>query len=564
MPLKRLTRGARLSLARLSLFGGGRRLPAAPVHHVRDLWPGNPSAGALLVRGSLTWAGYTHPVGPGLWDSPAFEPAFREGLLGFRWLRDLRAVGTDAARLKARALVDDWLHHPSQDPLALECGVIGARVAAWLGHYDFFAASASDAFRQRLMARILVEGRTIAALMPPETQGWQTLAALKGLLAVAVAMPEYTGFLTRYRRYIDAAVESQILPDGWHVERSPEVQLRALRELAEMRAMMQAVQHALPHSVALALDKMSPVLRAMRHGDGGLALFNGSHERSATLIEMVLSQATRTRVVASSMPDGGFVRMQAVRSLLLVDAGIPAPPDHDHNAHAGTLSFEFSCARQRLIVNCGGGVLPVWKEALRQTAAHSVVVVEDMSSSEFGDDGTVRRRPTHVGVEHAVAEGAHWLNLSHDGYHASAGATYYRRLYLGADGEILRGEEMLEGERELAFVLRLHLHPSVTAVDALDGSILLTGGEQHWRFRAMGGTVSIEESVYSGGQAPRPTLQLVVRVDPAARADAAAGAALPGQPPGPQGSTTMEDVPPGRVRQVVRWALKREKLLLLA
>ncbi|MCE2565750.1 heparinase II/III family protein [Komagataeibacter sp. FNDCF1] len=564
MPLKRLTRGARLSLARLSLFGGGRRLPAAPVHHVRDLWPGNPAAGALLVRGSLTWAGYTHPVGPGLWDSPAFEPAFREGLLGFRWLRDLRAVGTDAARLKARALVDDWLHHPAQDPLALECGVIGARVAAWLGHYDFFAASASDAFRQRLMARILVEGRTIAALMPPETQGWQTLAALKGLLAVAVAMPEYTGFLARYRRYIDAAVEGQILPDGWHVERSPEVQLRALRELAEMRAMMQAVQHALPHSVALALDKMSPVLRAMRHGDGGLALFNGSHERSATLIEMVLSQATRTRVVASSMPDGGFVRMQAARTLLLVDAGIPAPPDHDHNAHAGTLSFEFSCARQRLIVNCGGGVLPAWKEALRQTAAHSVVVVEDMSSSEFGDDGTVRRKPTHVGVEHAVAEGAHWLNLSHDGYHASAGATYYRRLYLGADGETLRGEEMLEGERELAFVLRLHLHPSVTAVDALDGSILLTGGEQHWRFRAMGGTVGIEESVYSGGQVPRPTLQLVVRVDPAARADATGSGALPGQPPVPQGSTTMDDVPPGRVRQVVRWALQREKLLLLA
>lgn len=555
MPLKRLTRGARLSLARLPVFGHGRRLPPSPVHNVRDLWPGDPVAGARLVRGSLTWEGYTHPVGPGMWDAPEFEPAFREGLLGFRWLRDLRAVGTDAARLKARALVDDWLHHPSQNPLALECGVIGARVAAWLGHYDFFAASASDAFRQRLMARILVEGRTIAALMPPERHDWHALAALKGLLAVAVAMPEYTGFLARYRRYIDTVVEHQVLPDGWHVERSPEVQLRALRELAEMRAMMQAVQHALPHSVALALDKMSPVLRAMRHGDGGLALFNGSHERSAALVEMVLSQATRTRVVASSMPDGGFVRAQAGRSLLLVDVGVPAPHGHDRNAHAGTLSFEFSCARQRLIVNCGGGVLPAWKEALRQTAAHSVVVVEEMSSSEFGADGTLRRRPAHVGVEHAVAEGAHWLNLSHDGYHASAGATYYRRLYLGGDGEILRGEDVLEGERELAFVLRLHLHPSVNAVDAQDGSILLEAGEQHWRFRAMGGVVDLEESVYHGGPSPCRTLQLVVRVDPAAR--------VAGDAP-PSGASGTALLPPGRVRQVVRWAFRREKLLLLA
>ncbi|GBQ17302.1 heparinase [Komagataeibacter rhaeticus] len=564
MPLKRLKRGARLSLARLPLLGGGRRLPPSPVHNVRDLWPGDPAAGAQLARGSLTWAGYTHPVGPGMWDSPEFEPAFREGLLGFRWLRDLRAVGTDAARLKARALVDDWLHHPAQSPQALECGVIGARVAAWLGHYDFFAASASDAFRQRLMARILVEGRTIAALMPPEQHGWQALAALKGLLAVAVAMPEYTGFLARYRRYIDSVVESQILPDGWHVERSPEVQLRALRELAEMRAMMQAVQHALPHSVALALDKMSPVLRAMRHGDGGLALFNGSHERSAALVEMVLSQATRTRVVASSMPDGGFVRVQAGRSLMLVDVGVPAPAGHDRDAHAGTLAFEFSCARQRLIVNCGGGVLPIWKEALRQTAAHSVVVVEGMSSSEFGEDGSVRRRPTHVGVEHAVAEGAHWLNLSHDGYHASAGVTYYRRLYLGGDGEILRGEEMLEGERELAFVLRLHLHPSVTAVEGPDGSVLLEAGEQHWRFRAMGGTVGIEESVYHGGPAPRRALQIVVRVDPAARAGGQDATAPPAEGADTHDVTLRGAGTPGRVRQVVRWALRREKLLLLA
>lgn len=83
-------------------------------------------------------------------------------------------------------------------------------------------------------------------------------------------MPEYTGFLARYRRYIDTVVEHQVLPDGWHVERSPEVQLRALRELAEMRAMMQAVQHALPHSVALALDKMSRCCAPCAMVTGGL------------------------------------------------------------------------------------------------------------------------------------------------------------------------------------------------------------------------------------------------------------------------------------------------------
>ncbi|MDT8870894.1 heparinase II/III-family protein [Komagataeibacter rhaeticus] len=212
-------------------------------------------------------------------------------------------------------------------------------------------------------------------------------------------------------------------------------------------------------------------------------------------------------MVASSMPDGGFVRVQAGRSLMLVDVGVPAPAGHDRDAHAGTLAFEFSCARQRLIVNCGGGVLPIWKEALRQTAAHSVVVVEGCPPPNSGRRfGAPQAHACRGGT--CRGRGAHWLNLSHDGYHASAGVTYYRRLYLGGDGEILRGEEMLEGERELAFVLRLHLHPSVTAVEGPDGSVLLEAGEQHWRFRAMGGTVGIEESVYHGGPAPAARCRL--------------------------------------------------------
>lgn len=76
--------------------------------------------------------------------------------------------------------------------------------------------------------------------------------------------------------------------------------------------------------------------------------------------------------------------------------------------------------------------------------------------------------------------------------------------------------------------------------------------------------VSIEESVYSGGQVPCRTFQLVVQVEPAAsRPEGEAGAGVEPAAPPPQGSTPLGDVPPGKVRQVVRWGLKREKLLLL-
>ncbi|WP_342629155.1 heparinase II/III family protein [Nguyenibacter vanlangensis] len=616
MVLRRWSQDARLSLARLPSLAGLGRVPPAPVHAVRDLWPGDPLAGSQLVKGMLSFAGVTRRIGPGRWEDGSYPERFRSYLHGFAWLRDLRAVGTDAARLQARTLVNDWLAHPPTDPMVRDCAVTGTRLASWLGHYDFFAASADDAFRQRLMQRLLAEGRTLAALVPPESHDWRALAAFKGLLAAAIAMPEHSGFLARFLRYIDGELSRQVAQDGCHVQRSPEIQLLALRELAEMRAMLQAAQIGVPDSLALALDRMSPVLRALRHGDGRLALFNGSHAGSVAMIEMVLSQSTRTRVVAGAMPDGGFIRLQVGRSLLLVDAGLPPAPGFDGEAHAGTLSFEFSVARQRVIVNCGTGETPEWRRALRESAAHSLLVLEESSSSDIGP-GTadspsgIRRRPAHVTAEQMAQDGAHWLDLSHDGYHAPFGASWRRRLYLGDGGADLRGEEIVEGERLQSFVLRFHLHPQVGVEWDADGQmVVLDVGGQPWRFRADGGEVGVEESVYCPEGTPEWTRQIVVRVRPgdgaaedgvsgesgradAGRGDAGQGAAVQGgagpegAPGGAMGDGAGKDAAPAsaaaggasgdaglatqgartalppapasgeRTRQVVRWALGR-------
>ena len=68
---------------------------------------------------------------------------------------------------------------------------------------------------------------------------------------------------------------------------------------------------------------------------------------------MVLTQAGRGGRGPSALTDGGFQRLQAGRSVLIVDCGAPPPPGVDRYAHAGTLSMELSVGRDRMIVNCG-------------------------------------------------------------------------------------------------------------------------------------------------------------------------------------------------------------------
>ncbi len=505
-------RGARRAMARLPSLRMGR-VPDAPALSVRDPWPGDPGRGAALIKGELEIGGSVQALRQGGWNQLGGSAVWRSGAHGFTWLRDLRALGTDAARLRARGLVAEWIANPPSDPVAHRPDVVGARVTAWLGHYDFFAATADDVFRQRLMSRLVADARALSAALPAEELDARALTAVKGLVAAAVALREHAGFLTRALRFLPQEIARQILPDGCHAERSPAAQLSALQDLTEIRALFQSSQTPPPPVLAHAIERMSPALRMMRHGDGGLALFNGSKEETATLVDLVLTQAGRGGRGPSVPGEGGFTRMQAGRSVLIVDCGVPAPAGLDRLAHAGTLSMELSIGRDRLIVNCGAFPAgpPEWHDAARATAAHSTLVIGDLNSSELKPEG-LGRRPTVVEVNRQEAAGAHWLDVSHDGWRKTFNAVHRRRLYMAESGEDIRGEDMIEAPEGQPFTLRFHLHPDVQANVQQDGAAVLLRlkSGSFWRLRADGARLNLEETVYLGGTEPRRGEQIVM------------------------------------------------------
>jgi uncharacterized heparinase superfamily protein len=508
----RWLRDARRAMARLPSLRLSR-VPDAPALPVRDPWPGDPARGARLLKGELEAGGGVRPLKPGGWADTDGPAPLRAAAHGFTWLRDLRALGTPAALLRARALVADWMATPPAERLVQRPDVAGARIAAWLGHYDFIAASGDDAFRQKLMARLVSDARSLAAALPAEELDARGLTALKGLIAAAVALPDHAAFLTRALRFLPQEIARQVLPDGCHAERSPAAHLAALQDLTEIRSLLQAAQVQLPAALPGAIERMGPALRMLRHGDGGLALFNGSKEESPHLIEMVLAQCARGGRGLSVLGDGGFQRLQAGRSVLLVDSGAPPAAGIDRLAHAGTLSMELSVGKDRMIVNCGaypsGGV--EWLDAVRATAAHSTLVIADVSSSELKPHG-LGRRPEVVDAQRQEANGAHWLEAAHDGWKKPFGAIHRRRLYMAESGEDVRGEDAVEAASPQPFSVRFHLHPNVTASLQQDGEAVLlrlptAGG---WRLRADGARISLEESVYLGGGEPRRSEQVVL------------------------------------------------------
>ncbi|MFW6027738.1 MAG: heparinase II/III domain-containing protein, partial [bacterium] len=130
--------------------------------------------------------------------------------------------------------------------------------------------------------------------------------------------------------------------------------------------------------------------------------------------------------------------------------------------------------------------------------------------------------PAHIRTQRQDdEEQGTWLETAHDAYVPRFGIVHERRLYLNPQGNDLRGQDTLtampgaarRGGKPLPFELRFHLHPDVRASQTRDGGAVLLAlpNGEGWNFRAAGGRIAVEESIYLGcGEYPRPTTQVVV------------------------------------------------------
>ncbi len=482
---------------------------------VSDSWPGNGHRGQEIVKGRLSLGGVSVALKTEFPAKGLPEGALAE-LHGFAWLRHLRAYGGDAARRRARELVSAWLQqNRGWSRVAWAPPVLGERIANLMGHYEFFAASGEIALRQSLLRSVGRQAKHLSRCLPAGLTGFDLITSAKGLVVAGASLPEGRAYLDQACAILNKALPRQVMADGGHLERSPAIQLRVLRDLLDIRAWLLLAEIEPPVPLLDAIQQMGPLLKLLQHGDGGLALFNGASEEEGLMVDLVLQRAIgRPRQILSG-PQSGFQRLQGGRLSVLADAGRPPAAGLDRMTHAGTLAIEVTAGRQRLIVNCGSFPNePKWAPLLRGTAAHSTLILDEKNSAEILDAGGLGRRPQVVTCRRDERDGSQLLEMSHDGYKPLFGIVHHRRLALSEDGEALVGEDRLVGGRSgLAYSVRFHLHPSVQATLSQGGGacLLRMPRGEGWRFRTQDMEIALEQSIYFGRpEEPRRSLQIVL------------------------------------------------------
>jgi uncharacterized heparinase superfamily protein len=519
-PLRRFARGLRASFE-----PSADRLAIAP----QDLRTADPTVAGDIYAGSFVFSGQVVECrGRSPFDMPPPSDEWARVLHGFGWLRHLRAADTPIARSNARALVDDWLGLDTHPPVAWEPDVASRRLMSWLAQSPMVLEDSDAAFYQRFLVGITRHVKRLRIRYGEEPDGLPRLKTAIALLAAAVAVEGFRRQVKTAMRRLDDELKRQILPDGGHISRNPAAALDILIDLLPLRQALSA--RGIPASAALmnAVDRMMPWLRFVRHGDGAIALFNGVGPTPTDLVATVLVYDDARGATHGNASHSGFQRLEAGRTVVIVDTGPPPPIPVAQAAHAGTLSFEFSSGTTRYVTNCGTPFrpLPQWRRMARTTAAHSTVVVGDRSSATVRDKGLVARLfgpvlvggPESVPVERQEADGTVAVVASHDGYAKAFGVLHERTLRLSAEGDRIDGRDRvvpLEGGNRPPFVIRFHIHPQVKASALGGGGVVLLGPDgEAWEFRCADLPAHLEESVYLADlHGVRHAEQIVVAAD---------------------------------------------------
>ncbi len=509
-------------------FHPPERLLIAP----QDIRTGDPTSGADINAGYFAFGGKIVNVhGRSPFDIDSGSATWARALAGFGWLRHLRAAETVDARDTARELVDAFLAKmgkPAAQQPAWEPRVVARRTLAWLSQSPLILDEADRAFYRRFMrglghAQFALEHEINAGL----TGEARLLAALT-LAELGLCAQTSAKWQRKSTKLLADELERQILPDGGHVSRNPQVLVDILLDLLPLRQVYAARNTAAPAQLHNAIERMMPILRLFRHGDGSLALFNGMGVTAPDALATVLAYDDARAPAITNAPYSGYYRLEAEGAVLITDAGAPPPQDFSQQAHAGCLSFVFSSDKYPFVINCGSpdASREAAREAARTTAAHSTLTIDDISSCRFNFQSGMGKwlgrqilsGPDKVTVERSALPASARLRLSHNGYQGRFGLIHERDFTLANDGRKLEGQDRLKQisgkpAESYPYCLRFHIHPSVRLEPSseLHGILCELPDRSRWIFKAAGADVKIAESVFfAAPDGPRRCEQLVI------------------------------------------------------
>lgn len=502
----------------------------------QELRTADPTFSDELHGGYLGLGGRSLPLaGKSPFDLPQRDPAFAAELHGFGWLRHLRGSASAESRHTAARLMAEWIaRHGRGQGLPSRADVAGRRVMSWLYAADFLISDMTDDVYERLLGALADHLISIAATWRLAPDGAPQITALVGLVMGDLCLEGKGRRLGSFGEVLRRELEGQVLPDGGHVSRNPEVPVELLLDLIPLGQCLRTAGEPLAAKLDPAVRRMLRFVRAMRLGDGSLGRFNGAGPLGVDAVATVLPYDPEPDARVPLSRASGYARLERGRMVAIADVGALPRLVLAREAAAGCLSFELSIGSERVLVNGGR---PEFADAetaaqARSAAVHNTATIAGQPLGELVRNpvleemiaGIALRGPREVRIATLKGEdgtGAAAIEAWHDGYYKATRLIHRRRIEVAEDGRRLSGVDRLTGHRgtvrlarDQPFAIGFNIGSDLaTRFDpqARTVEITLESGER-WVFSAEGAVLSLEAGVqFAHASGPRQGLRIVLR-----------------------------------------------------
>jgi uncharacterized heparinase superfamily protein len=414
------------------------------------------------------------------WNAPSREPEHQLWRMHLHYMEYLEEVGDTLLA----ALIEDWIRANSFARAGAwkdswNAYALSIRAVVWMQQLALRGERIAQSTRAQAVASLAVQLANLESELETDIGGNHLIKNLKALLWGSAFFRGADA--RRWRRtglrLLSVALEDQILSDGVHFERSPSYHAQVFADLLECRHVLGPKDT--PPALEARLRAIAQATADLAHPDGLVAQFNDAGLHMAYAPRPCLDAFSRvfgerpTPRASFAFPEAGYFGLRSSDTLFIADCGRIGPDALPAHAHGDALSFEWSVAGLRLIVDPGvfEYVAGPRRAAARSAATHNTLCYDGLDQAEFFGAFRCGRRPNVTVLAFDSGDSHLVLKGTHDGFGAEA---RHERHFEVEPGR-LRIVDLFDAPPSRPARLGFLLHPEAMVARAGDGLLIARG-----------------------------------------------------------------------------------------
>ena len=403
------------------------------------------------------------------WHPIEMKQGTRLWLLNLHYMEFIEAVDSESCF----GFIKDWIgaNKPYKKGYWLDdwnSYSLSIRVVVWMQQFERRGNSLSETDKVILLRSLEAQVRFLKSNLEVDIGGNHLVKNIKALIWASQFFdgPEARRWGKLGSKLLRKALIEQVTSDGAHFELSPAYHAQVFADLLECYSVLD--DGIVKSELKIVLPKMAQFLTDVVHPDGMVSLFSDggldmgySPRECLSIFEQLINTKVQQANIIS-YPHAGYFGLRHQDTLILMDAAELAPRYLPGHGHGDALSFEWSVAGQRVVID--PGVFEYNPGALRSfsrsTLSHNTVTLDDEDQTEFWQAFRVGRRASIISCEVKASSDSVSVLATHDGYTRLAGTPVHSRHILMTSHQIQINDSILHGRGQRA-TARLMLAPGI-------------------------------------------------------------------------------------------------------